>query len=446
MKIILVNPLWSKSGILPTNLAELAGYIRAHGHRDIQILDLNYELSSGQNNNLFIDRSIEIIEKRKPDILGISCNTIHVPFVAELCKKFKKKHNAPIVLGGIHPTFRTEEMFSLTKADYIVRGEGEKTFLELLDAIMKGKDVSSIAGLSYNIDKVCHNPDRALIKDLSLLPFPAYDLLLPYSSVENVIYISAGRGCPFGCHFCSAHRMWRYQRRKTVKQVIEEIRYLKVKFSSHRFGFTDDCLTLNKKWLFKLTGELEKLDVRWNCYSRIDTVEEQIIEHMKRAGCFKIYHGIESGSSRLRKLLGKKLKSSMTNDMILKIVEMEQNSGLKVVCSCMTGIPTETREEMQQTIDLALLLKGMGAKVQFWIMTPYPDTEAVRIFSDKLIRLDRWYKLKQADVFFSDQYYFYKSFIKKYQQENPDFFMFKPDIPLKEFFALYMEGREKLRG
>jgi len=444
MRTVLVNPLWTKAAILPTNLAELAGYIRANGFSDTTIIDLNYELRGAAQPESLVEKAVDAVASMKPDVIGVTCNTVHVPFVAELCRAWKKSSDVPVVLGGIHPTFRPGEMLKLTGADYVVRGEGEVTLLELLRALADGKPVKGIPGLSYRKKRVCHTPARPLIGDLAELPFPAFDLLLPYSKGKNRVYLSGSRGCPFGCQFCSAHRMWGWQRRKPVGRILEEIAWLRDCFDFGFIRFNDDCITLNREWLGRLLAGLRNLGIGWDCYSRIDTIDRSMMTEMKEAGCLLIYHGIESGSSRLRCMLGKKLPDRITNDYILKTVKQEREAGLLVYCSFMTAIPTETEDEMRETIRLGLSLKEMGATVQFWIMTPYPDIEAVERYRVDLMRLNRWQRLQQADVFAADQYYFYRSYYNKYSRENPDFRMFRPAMELKRFFSIYREGRELL--
>ncbi len=446
MRITLVNPLWTKAAILPTNLAELAGFVKAHGFSDIAIVDLNYELRNETDTGALVEKAVEIVASRHPDILGITCNTIHVPFVAEFCRAWRRNCAVPVVLGGIHPTFRPREMLKLTGADFVVRGEGEETFLQLLEALVDKRPVNKVPGLSYRRKRICHTASRPLMSDLSKLPFPAYDLLLPYRYGKNRIYFSGSRGCPFGCQFCSAHRMWMEQRRKSVERIAEEITWLRDRFDFGFIRFNDDCITLHRKWLNELLAKLHEMHLTWDCYSRIDTIDERTMRDMKEAGCLLIYHGIESGSQRLREMLGKKLAPEITNDFIIKTVKRERECGLLVYCSFMTAIPTETEAEMRETIKLGLVLKELGATVQFWIMTPYPDIEAVERYRDDLIRLNRWQRLKQADVFAADQYYFYQHYYLNYRKENPDFYMFRPAMELRRFFSLYQEGREKLCG
>jgi len=446
MRIVLVNPLWTKAAILPTNLAEIAGFVRAHGFSDTIIVDLNYELRDEAVSDRLVQKAVEIVASTYPDILGVTCNTVHVPFVVEFCRAWRRNCDTPVVLGGIHPTFRPREMLKLTGADFVVRGEGEQTFLQLLNALVDKRPVNKIPGLSYRKKRICHTASRPLLSDLSALPFPAYDLLLPYRHGKNRIYLSGSRGCPFGCQFCSAHRMWGGQRRKSPVRIAEEIAWLRDRFDFGFIRFNDDCITLHRKWLHELLLKLHGMQINWDCYSRIDTIDERMMKEMKEAGCLLIYHGIESGSQRLRDMLGKKLAPEITSDYIIQTVKKERECGLLVYCSFMTAIPTETEAEMKETISLGLALKDLGATVQFWIMTPYPDIDAVERYRHDLIRLNRWQRLQQADVFAADQYFFYQHYYLNYKKENPDFYMFRPAMDLTRFFSLYKEGREMLCG
>lgn len=449
MKIALINPLWTARYIPPTNLAELAGYIRSGGYKDIHIIDLNSELKGEILSPNIIKNAVQIVRAYKPDIIGVTCNTIHVPFCSEFCTEYKKKYKTPVVLGGIHPTFCPDKMFKLTKADYIVRGEGEETFLELLNALKGNKSYKGILGLSYKKgNKIYHNSSRQPIKDLNKLPFPAYDLLFKRKSgnEKTEIWLSASRGCPFGCIFCSANKMWSYQRRKSIKRIIEEIFYIQSKTKNNYINFGDDCITLNNKWFKDLLKAFKTLNIEWSCSTRIDTIDKLLIKKMKESGCDTICHGLESGSDRIRKLLDKKLPSKFTNETIAKLVEDEIKVGIRPLCSFMIGVPTETETDMRQTLDLSFKLKQLGAETQMWIMTPYPDTKATQAFKDKLMKFDKWKALKQSDISKYDQFYFYKDFYNKYSDENPDSYIFRPEISLKAFCDLYKEAASETEG
>jgi anaerobic magnesium-protoporphyrin IX monomethyl ester cyclase len=447
MKIVLVNPLWSFRNELPINLAELAGYIREYGDFHVSLIDLNHELKKYINSDNIIEKAVEIVKAQNPDIIGITCNTIHVPFCVEFCKAYKSKYKVPLVLGGIHPTFRPDRMFKLTGADYIIRGEGEETALELLNAIKQKSEVNEIKGLSYRCNnKIYHNCDRPFIEDLTKLPFPAFDLLPPKDKRDKAprVCICASRGCPYGCIFCSASRMWGYQRRKPIERIVKEIKYLKKKYKCGHIEFWDDCLPLNKVWFNDLLSEVRKLKINWSCLSRVDILDYNLLKRMKDAGCSEIYHGIESGSPRIRKLLEKKLKPKVNNAGITGLVRKEISLGIRSACSFMVGVPTETKEEIRATIDFAYKLKEAGAMIQLWIMTPYLDTKAVRLYKHNLVKVDRWKIIRQSDVNQLDQLYLYSEFYERYYKDNPDFYMFKPDMEMKEFLKIYEEGRIKL--
>lgn len=451
MKVVLVNPIWTFENVLATNLAELAGFLRSRGFGDVSIVDLNFELRPVLDPHSIVSNAVDLVGRRNPDIVGISCNTIHLPFCAEFCREYKKRHNIPIVAGGIHPTFRADEVFGLAPVDYIVRGEGEETLSELLIALKEGRAVEGIPGVSFRGRRgIVHNQPRPLIKDLNCLPEAAYDLLLPYiRQIDNQkagwhngqplsIYLSASRGCPYGCLFCSANRMWQYQRRKSPERFSKEISCFLGHTRERFINIADDTLTLNRDWCLRLMRQLKGLDIKWSCLTRIDTLDRSLIEKMSDAGCVSVYHGIESASGRLRALLDK--KCSLSNKDIIKRLREEFSAGIRPECSFMTGIPTETAQELRATIRFARQIKDIGAAVQLWIMTPYPDIPAARHYKDRLISVDRWQRLRQADVYHKAQFYLYSAFYEKYRNQNPDRKMFRPNMPLKEFFGIFMEG------
>ena len=454
MKVILVNPLWTWSNVVPLNLAELAGYIRNSGWQDIEIVDLNCELK-GELEEDIIGKAVRIITLRRPDVIGITCNTIHLPFCAEFCRQFKKTSSVPIVIGGIHPTFAPEETIRLSGADYLVRGEGEETFRELLSAIENNRAKETIAGISFMRDgKIRHNPGRELIRDLSILPFPAFDLLLPYLKMmrgqkadyekEVNVSLSASRGCHFGCSFCSVHQMWRFQRRKPVKRVIEEIAYAKKEFRCDSISFSDDCLTFQKKWFLELLSGIRKARIGWSCFSRVDTISQDWLARMRQAGCVKIYHGIESASPRIRKIIDKKVSLEIDNKQIRGLIKREINSGIIPTCSFILGHPAETREEVADTLNLAVELRNMGSEVHFQLFTPFPGLPMTRIYQKRIIRFDKLKHLRETSIHLFEQMFLYRKFIFRYRRYLPDAYIFEPGIGLKEFIGLYLEGKKRI--
>jgi len=201
--------------------------------------------------------------------------------------------------------------------------------------------------------------------------------------------------------------------------------------------FEDDCLTLNRQWSAELFKALKELRVRWGCLTRIDLIETATIKAMKAAGCTSIYHGIEAGNNKMRKVLDKKNNPKLDNNLIIKLVKEEVRHKIKPTCSFMVGIPSETKKDFADTVNLAFQLKQIGAEIQLWIMTPYPDTPAIRIFKHQLRKMDRWVTLRQGDVFIDEQILLFHDILDQMPEENPDNYIFMPDMGLAQFLNQY---------
>ncbi|MFP4403844.1 MAG: cobalamin-dependent protein [Candidatus Woesearchaeota archaeon] len=445
-KILLINPFWSFTKIFPpVNLAQLAGFVRQNGF-DVSILDLNYELSMLKilDINFFLDESLKLIKKYNPKIVGLICDTVHLPFCVKFIPLLKKTFsNIKIIIGGNHASSDPKKMFELFPIDFVVIGEGELTFVELLDSLIFKKDFSLIKGISYKneFNKIVINLKRELINDLSILPMPAYDLILNlnyYLKFKDVeLGISGSRGCFHSCLFCASNVFWGHQRFRKVDHIINEIKFLIKNYNIKKISFDDLCLTNNKKWFLELLEKITPLNIKIRGFARIDHLDEDLIIKIKKAGFYRLYHGIESGSSRLRNLLHKNIKNDLSNGKIIKLINFELENNILPVCSFMSAIPTETVDDFHQTFNLLKQLKNIGAQVQFWIMTPYPGIYANEKFKKDIIWFDRWKELKQSDIFFEEQRILFSDALDKLKNVNPDNFMFKPNIPLKKFLKLY---------
>lgn len=454
MKITLVYPPWqfySPSKLYPMGVSYIAARLLQKGIQDVDIADLNCEISDTHD---VFKKALAAVEKRDPDILGITCWTVHLPFCLEFVSLYKKKHpGVKIVLGGVHASSQPEEMMKLCPADVIVRGEGEETFAELALAFDQGRELDEIAGISYRCGQaVRHTAERPLVENLDDIPFPAYQLLPPVEQYQplNRTYafsVLASRGCSYRCIFCSANRLWKYQRRRSVENILTEIRWLIDRYNLGFIRFEDDDLTLNREWALHLFTLLKDVPVRFDCLTRIDRVDRELMMAMAEAGCEGVYHGVESASERLRKLLKKGFPASLTNDAIRNRVIEEVDLGLNPTVSAMIGIPTETEEEVRATFDLMCDLKRLGAKTQLWMMTPYPDTEAADLYRDDLIRIDRWKELRQFDVFSQIPREAYGNLIRKYDALVPDNWMFRNAIDnVGRMKALYLDGARRILG
>ena len=454
MNLTLINPPWqfySPSKLYPLGVSYLASQLIHCGFDNIDILDLNFEIPDTQD---VLKKSIEIVEGRNSNVLGITCWTVHLPFCIEFVRVYKRKHpDVRIIMGGVHVSSQPEEIMKLCPVDIVVRGEGEETIVSLLRAIEKNNDLNEVHGISYRKDEeVHHTPDRSLIKNLDEIPYPAYHLLAPIEKYQPlnrkfVFSLIASRGCPYKCIFCSANRLWKYQRRRNPKNILGEIRWLKDNYDVGFVRFEDDDLTNKRDWALEFFASLKELSIHFDCLTRIDKVDSELLLAMRDAGCIGIYHGIESASPRLLKLLRKDFPAWVNIEYIKKTITAEVRLGLIPTASAMIGIPTETKEEIQLTFDLMCELKRLGAKTQLWLMTPYPDTEAVSLYKEELIMIDRWKELKQFDVFSTVPREAYSHLIKKYSYLVPDNWIFKNDInDFREMKMLYLSGANRILG
>jgi magnesium-protoporphyrin IX monomethyl ester (oxidative) cyclase len=241
--------------------------------------------------------------------------------------------------------------------------------------------------------------------------------------------------------------LWKFQRRRSPENILKEIRWLADKYDVGFLRFEDDDLTIHRDWAVKLFDLLKELSTHFDCLTRVDKVDLDLLKMMADAGCEGIYHGVESASPRLWKVLRKGFPTWMNIDYIKKLIVDEISLGLNPTVSAMIGIPSETKEEVELTFDLMCDLKRLGAKTQLWIMTPYPDTEAVDLYKDKLIRIDRWKELRQFDVFSTVPREAYANLIKKYGSLIPDNWIFENEIKeLREMKALYLNGASRILG
>jgi radical SAM superfamily enzyme YgiQ (UPF0313 family) len=245
--------------------------------------------------------------------------------------------------------------------------------------------LAKILGLTFRRagDGVQENASRPWIPDLDILPMPARDLLpmdryLPFPMyymrlpVHSMVVI---RGCPFACTFCDQGMLSNFRSRsRSPQRAVEEMKLLVDRYGAREICFWDDTLTCNKRWIREFCAllEKEKLDVIWNCYAAIKTVDRECLAMMKRAGCWKIYYGIETGNDDLMKHIKIDRKNGDL-DLVRETLRWTKEAGIETHCSFMLGLPGETPEKAQKTIDFAIELDPDYA--QFSITTTYPGTQ-----------------------------------------------------------------------
>ncbi len=362
----------------PLGLAYIAAVLREAGH--------NVILLDSENLVMTYDDISDLIKKEKPDVVGISSATVNFGNAVRIAGLAKQSAEPVVVLGGNHATSLPEEVLGdHPEIDIVVIGEGEITMRELCDAMdSSGKvDYDSIQGLAFRKEdgQIIKSPPRPLIMDLDSLPLPARDLL-PMKNYNVQIHLSSvrgikasmisSRGCPGQCAFCAIHlTMGRKTRVRSVESVVGEMEHLVYQYKAKYIQFYDDTFTINYQRVLDICNLIikRKLKVKWFAHARVNTVDENLLRLMKRAGCAHVSFGIESGNQTILKTI----KKGTTLEQARKAVSVCQRAGIKTLTTFMIGNPGETQETVRDTIDFAIELNPDIAV--FSILVPLPGTE-----------------------------------------------------------------------
>jgi radical SAM superfamily enzyme YgiQ (UPF0313 family) len=375
MRVLLVNPSYPFEEFprLLVTLPYVASALRAEGH-EVEILDLLLARTTPEK----IERRMESF---RPELVGITSVTLNHHIASGIAEVVRKcDEQVPIAMGGPHVSFEIEGSFRDLKAlDFIGIGEGEHTMVELARALTGRMDVRDVRGLALRdraTGEIARTAPRPLEDDLDTLAPPARDLvpLARYLAFDAHASVVTSRGCPYECIFCSAPQ-WtgRKVRYRNPVACVDEIEELAAQ------GFTqitieDDLFTLYRKHFRAVCGELERRNtgIRWNAFSRVDTISPEIVETMARAGCQAICFGVESGNQEMLDLVKK--KSSLAK--VREAMRMTQDVGITALASFIIGLPGETEATLRKTVEFAESLKEeFGSLYGFHILAPFPGTE-----------------------------------------------------------------------
>lgn len=344
----------------------------------------------------------EMIRDLKPDLLVINTATFTIEgdlSVARLAKE--NVAGVRVAAMGIHVTALPDESFQAEPMlDYIIRGEPEETLKDLALALREGRSPLEVNGISLqNGGVVQHNPDRTFIENLDALPFPAWDLVdldnyrEPLSG-ERFLLISPGRGCPFGCSFCAGKAYYGSKvRLRSPKNIADELAWDGTQFGVRNFLFWIESFTINRDRVLALMDEIisRKLDIRFICNSRVADVDQEMLFKLKKAGCWMIAFGIESGNQEILD----SMKKATLIPQAEKAVRMAHEAGLKVAGHCIIGVPGESVETIKQT--MALVRRLRPDYVQYYCCVPFPGSDLYREAREKSwINTDRWDGFEQG--------------------------------------------------
>ncbi|MCX5895538.1 MAG: cobalamin-dependent protein [Proteobacteria bacterium] len=333
--------------------------------------------------------ALQHITRTKPDVIGLSLFTHNRIDSFKLVQELKKVlPKTAIVLGGPHATFLADEIIRRYKeVDYIIKGEGEKSFVALMKKIERG-ETSDRKVLSSQI-----------IEDLNDLPAPGEfsGNLIGVDTNEQFAFIITSRGCPHACIFCSSPQFWkRTVQYRSAESVFREIKQLHERYGIIYFSIRDDNFTLNKRRVLQFTDLVQKsgLCIMWNCQARVDTIDEEMLIEMKRAGLEHIQYGVESGSERILKLYDK----HTTIDKIEQAAAITRKVGVYLSIYLMTGMEGEKQQDTDETKSLirrTLPHDGIVSPVAL-----YPGTQLYeRVKKKRTITDDVWFKKSASGIY-----------------------------------------------
>lgn len=384
MDVLLINPPWEQlaedvrkkakvENLTPSlGLGYIAAVLEGNGVK-VRILDANLEgIPPGKLPSYLLQQGW------RPEHIGLTATSHTIVTALAMAQACKEALPAcRVTLGGVHPTVLPDETLAWEGVDFVIRGEGEFPYLELVT----GRKVEDIQGLSYKRrGRRYHNPPRPPIAALDELPFPAFHLmpihkyhptLGTYRQLPAMGIIGA-RGCPFNCTYCASPAFWgRKVRFRPAQNIFAEISLLVNNYGVKEIQLLDDTFTASSVRLKELCNLILDADFRitWSCNSRVDGVDDATLRLMKASGCHSITYGIESADEDMLK----RIKKHISLDQARQAIAMTKHHGIICRTSFIFGNPGETWETIQKTVRFAM--ETLPDFVVFNILRPYPGTE-----------------------------------------------------------------------
>ena len=350
-------------------VANLSGILKANGH-ETELLLVSHTPDL-----------IGAIRDYDPGLIAFSALTGVHHSIQRLALSIKQNMHVPIIVGGPHPTY-SPEMLNQPGIDIICRGEGEHAILELVEAMERGTDVTRIRNLHVKTRSgtVHTNPIRPAVP-LDELPPPDRELYYKYRFLRDMPMkrFIASMGCPYPCTFCHEpviRSMYRqetksdYVRRKSVRRIVDEIKYIAQRYPLKHLHFSDDLFFIrnNYKWLEEFADVYSKeVNIPWNCNIRYDSVRPQAADLMEKANCFGAAVGLESGNQEIREIV---IRKQSKNEHIVEGARLLREKGIKVLTTNMVGLPGETVDNAFETVELNMVLKSDYVRANTFLLFP----------------------------------------------------------------------------
>lgn len=451
MKILLINPpafntiesevpevVREERGFNPPlGILSIAGYLEKKSDIEVEILDTQVE-------ELNLSQIKERIKVAKPDAVGITTMTFTLLDVLNVAKVVKEiDPEIKVILGGPHPHIFPEETIFFPEIDFLVIGEGEETTKELLENINQIQKLKLVKGIVFKEgEETIKTEERPLIMNLDELPFPARHLV-PYKKYTSVLSTKdivttafTSRGCPYKCLFCDRPHLGKFFRARSAKNVADELELCQ-KMGIGEALIYDDTFTIDRQRVINICNEILQREIKigWDIRARVNTVDEEVLKKLKEAGCLRIHYGIEAGTEKILKVLRK----GITLEIAERAIKMTKKVGIQTLAYFMIGSPTETKEDIEQTI--AFAKKIDPDFVHITILTPFPATDVYRLgLERKIFPSDYWREFaKKPDSSFSPLYWeenLTKDELKAYLKKAYQSFYFRPKYLIKKLSEL----------
>ena len=388
MRILFIYPNLNAQIGFNYGIAYLSAVLKQAGHTT-GLLNVNEQLGYPFD----LDRIASDALAFAPDLIAFSLVTNQVAAALQMAAEIKKHCAAPIVCGGIHPTVAPADMLATGLFDVVFIGESEYALREYVQALATGADISSIANICFMQDgAVVKNAVSPFIplEDLPPKDYGIFDFQKMIDAKNGWVGLMASRGCPFRCSYCFNHQIvelychdlnvpqgrLKYVRHHPVQDAIGEITYLLANYKNiSMFIFDDDLFTFDRRYLQQFCAEYKKITtVPFTVNAHVQVFDAAMAASLRASGCTIVKFGIESGCERVRREV---MNRHMKNDAIKKALAIAEEAGLHSSTFVMIGLPTETREEVLETIQL--LADSRPGRFRWSVFFPFPNTKAHEI-------------------------------------------------------------------
>ena len=369
--------------IPPLTLLSVAAILEKEGV-EVDVIDMDAE-------ELNYNQTFKRITDFAPDLLGFTISTYSFHYLLNWIKKFRRDTDIPTLIGGMHVELYADEIMTYPEVDYLIVGEAEVPLPEFVRAFKNGKNFDGMQSVGYRkngkviIDKTIRNID-----DTNSVPVPSRHLIKNelYTNIltrrKNFTAMLSSRGCPYRCTFCNQMRP--PYRLRSPENFVAEIKENYEKYDIKEFDIYDSTFTANRKRVIAICELIkkEKLDIGWTIRSRVDSVNEKVLDALKNAGCHTIMYGIESSNPEILKMM----KKDISIDKIRETLAYTHKIGIEMLGFFMLGYPGETAETVEDTIRFSLELPLDYA--QYTVLVPYPDSEIYSYYRENGLDYDYW--------------------------------------------------------